>query len=234
MILAAGARPRSSKSCHPTTMFQTHETFTLLTPQCWNTISLRIKNCMSQLMSFWNVEAQRFKTTVKSAAVLQGRVYVDLYVSLMCLIGTKHSQPPQIVPHQRLHVQPFTTPSQTAWPSSSRQILPPQSPMISAALLSCRDRVGQEQDVTPGGHSRSIPAISCPHGCSSAPSQNADRGQHQVHTTATGLPSQVSRDSDCAQGNRDSSSQKIRRRRGRSPRRRGAKENALAVSPRPL
>jgi hypothetical protein len=151
---------------------------------------------------------------------------VCLYVSLMCLIGTKHSQPPQIVPHQRLHVQPFTTPLQTAQPSSSRQILPPQPPTISAALLSCRDEVGQEQDVTPGGHSISIPPISCPYGCSSAGSQNADRGQHQVHTTATRLPSQVSRDPDCAQGNRDSSSQKIRRR--------GAKENALAVSPRPL
>ena len=231
MILAAGARPRSSKSCHSTSMFQTHETFTLLTPQYWNTISLRTKNYMNQLRSFREVEAQRFKTTVKLATDLQGHVYVGLYVSLMCLIGMKFSQPPQIVPHQRLHVQPFTTPSR---PSSSRQILPPRPPMISAALLSCRDGADQEQDVTPGGHSRSIPRISCPHGCSSAGSQNADRGQPQVHTTATGLPSQVSRDSDCAQVNRDSSSQKIQHRRGQSPRHCGAKENALAVSPRPL
>jgi hypothetical protein len=52
------ARPRSSKSCHPTSMFQTHE-------------------------SFCKVQAQRLMTTVKSAAVLQGHMYVDLYICLI-------------------------------------------------------------------------------------------------------------------------------------------------------
>lgn len=168
---------------------------------------------------------------VKSGAVSQGLAYVPLVWPIRFgLIGVKHSQQPQILLHQRLCAQPFNPPPQTARPSSSRQMLPPQPPTTSAALLSCRVTVSQHQDAAPCGHS--VPPMACSNGCPSAGSQNDNRGQQETHTTATSLSGQIAMNSDRYHGSRDSSGQKIRRRRGRSPHRRGAKENALAVSSR--
>ena len=148
----------------------------------------------------------------------------------------KLSQKPQVLPHQHLlsQPQPFTPSSQTALPSSTRQMLPPQPPTTPAALLSRHDRpsVSRHPDVAPGGHS--MPPMSSSDPCHFAGSQNADLGRLESHTAAS-FPNQIVNNSDRTQGWRSGGTgQKIWKRRGRSPRHRGAETLQLAVSSRHL
>jgi hypothetical protein len=154
----------------------------------------------------------------------------DVYTSM--LITATHPQQPQILLRQRSLAQHLTPPSQTAGPSSSRQMLPSQPPVNSSSQFSRRDRVSRLQDITSGGHS--VSPIGCSRACPSTGFQSADRGQQGSHTTVTSLPGQVAPDSDCIRESRGSSGQRIQRRRRRSPQHRGAKEIALAVSSPPV
>lgn len=137
----------------------------------------------------------------------------------------KHSQQPQ---------QPQATlSSQTAQPSSSPQMLSLQPSTTPAASQLHRDRpsAGQRQDVASGGHS--TPPTSSSHPGPFARSQNADVGQLESHTNADGFPHQTVDNVDCAQGQGGGNTgQKTWKRRGRSPRRRGAERLKLAVSSR--
>jgi hypothetical protein len=65
-----------------------------------------------------------------------------------------------------------------------------------------------------------------------AGSQNDDLGQLESHANAAGFPDQTANNLDCSQGQRGrgNAGQKIWKRRGRSPRRRGAEKLELAVS----
>jgi hypothetical protein len=219
-MLAIGARLRWNK-CHLLNTFRTHETFTPLTPQCWTAISTRTRICMNPLRSFWKESIRRFKMNTLAYDSLIRRIHI-------MLITATHPQQPQVLMHQRSYAQHLTPPSQAALPSSSRQMLPSQPPMNSSARFSHHDGVSQLQDVTSRGHL--VSPIACSHGCPSTGSQSADRGQQGSHTTITSFPGQFVQDSDCIQGSRGSSGQRIQRRRRRSPQHRGAKEIALAVS----
>lgn len=147
----------------------------------------------------------------------------------------KHSQQPEVLPRQRLlsQHQPFALPSQTARPSSSRQMLPLQSQTIPTTPLSRRDRpsVSQRQAVASGGHSSSCPRAF-------AGTQNADLGQQESYTNTDGFPCQCQNVNDRGHTHEERSrgniGETIRKRRGRSPRRRGVEKLELAVSPRPL
>ena len=105
-----------------------------------------------------------------------------------------YSQEPQVLPRQCLLAQPpSSTPrSQTAQPSSSRQMLPLQPPATPTALLSRRDRpsVSQHQDVASGGHS------------TRPMSSDADLGQPESHTNAAGFPGRIVNSLDRTQGQR--------------------------------
>lgn len=71
-----------------------------------------------------------------------------------------------------------------------------------------------------------MPSMACPDVCDFAGSQNNNR-QQETHATVTCLSGQnVNSD----RINMGISNQKIRSRRGRSPKRRGAREISLAVS----
>ena len=142
----------------------------------------------------------------------------------------KHSQRPQVLPHQRLLSQPqsFASSLQTAQLSSSRQMLPLQPPTIPTTRFSCRDRpsVGQPQDVTSGGHSNSRPHAF-------AGTQNGDLGQ-ESHTNADGFLCQCQNVNNRGRTHGERINETTRKRRGRSPRRRGLEQLELAVSSRPL
>ena len=128
----------------------------------------------------------------------------------------KYSQQPQILLNQ---------PSHTTQSSSSRQVLPSHPPPISAALLPCCPTVNQHWDTTSGGNY--IPSIACPDVRDFAGSQNNNYRQ-ETHATFSSLSGQDVNNSN--HSNMGISSQKIRISRRRSPKRRGARENSLAVS----
>ena len=101
-------------------------------------------------------------------------------------------------------------------------MLPLRPPTIPAALPSRRDRpsVSQYQDVVSGGHS------------TRPMSSNADLGQLESHTNAAGFPGEIANSLDHTQGQRSTGNtgQRMWRRRGRSPQRRGTKSLQLTVS----
>jgi hypothetical protein len=126
------------------------------------------------------------------------------------------TQQPLALPHQHLlfsaSVLRFVFASlKTARPSSSRQMLPLQSPTIPATSLSRHDgpSVSQPQDVASGGHPSSRPRTF-------AGTQNADVGQKGSHTNANAF---------CCH-----TRETIRKRRGRSSRRREGEQLELSVS----
>ena len=142
----------------------------------------------------------------------------------------KHSQRPQVLPHQHLLSQPqsFASSLQTAQPSSSRQMLPLQPPMIPATRLSHHDRpsVSQPQDITSGGHSSSRPHAF-------AGTQNGNLGQ-ETRTNADGFPCQCQNTNNRGHMHGERINGTKWKRRGRSPQRRGVEGLDLAVSSRPL
>ena len=126
---------------------------------------------------------------------------------------TAGPSPPQIAGHSS---------SQTTGPSSFQQMLPLRPPTIPAALPSRRDRpsASQYQGVVSNGYSTRLM------------SSNADLGQLGSHTSAVGFPGHIANSLDHTQGQRSrgNAGQRIWRRRGRSPRRRGTDKLQLAVS----
>jgi hypothetical protein len=103
-------------------------------------------------------------------------------------------------------------------------MLPLQPSTIPATLPSPDDRpsVGQHEEVESGSHS-TRPML-----------RNADLGQLESHTNATGIPDQIVNglDGTGGQTSRGNAGQRILKRRGRSPRRHGTQKIVLAVSTR--
>jgi hypothetical protein len=179
--------------------------------------------------------AEEFFECVDPEVQVESSIACDVWFFLFDphprLIGVKHSQQPQVLPREPLLTQPqsFAPSSQTTLPSSSRQTLPLQSPTIPAALPSYGDNgpsVSPHRDIASGGHSTRTMS-------SSDPRRN---GQLESRTNVADNPGQIVNSLDRTQGQRSGGNdgQRIRKRRGRSPRHRGADKCRLDVSSRRL
>lgn len=131
--------------------------------------------------------------------------------------------------HSQQLPQLTTPPWQPLQPSSPQ---PSRPPAVSLAILSSHGGMNQHRAVTSSGHSVRGSLRAGSHERPSK-SQDAERDQQESHTTIT-MFVQIEKSFHCTQGGGASSDRKRRSRRGQSPLRRGARENALAVRIHPI